>query len=65
MQEEARASRVRDEVEHEKDKDGVRQRVLQEHEIRVSRVDKEAQFAKEDAKRMLDRYEAEVRERFE
>ena len=43
----------------------MRQRVVEDHEIKASRVEKEAQFAKDDAKRALDRYEAEVRERFE
>jgi hypothetical protein len=39
--------------------------VVEDHEIKASRVEKESQFAKEDAKRALDRCEAEVRERFE
>ena len=39
--------------------------MVEDHEIKASRVEKESQFAKEDAKRALDRYEAEVRERFE
>jgi short-subunit dehydrogenase len=43
----------------------VRKRVVEDHEIKAARVEKESQFAKEDAKRALDRYEAEVRERVE
>lgn len=43
----------------------MRKRVVEDHEIKAARVEKESQFAKEDAKRALDRYEAEVRERVE
>lgn len=40
----------------------MRERLMKEHEVRVLRVDKEAQFARETGKRELDRYEEEVRE---
>ena len=43
----------------------MRRRVVEDHEIKAARVEKESLFAKEDAKRALDRYEAEVRERVE
>jgi hypothetical protein len=56
---------VQDELDFEKDKDQLRSRLLEAHEGKSARLDKEALLAKEDAKRSLDRYEEEVRERAE
>ena len=40
----------------------MRNRLVEEHEVRVARVEKEVQFARETAKREMDRYENEVKE---
>jgi hypothetical protein len=65
LQEASRQRRLQDDMDVDRERDAARERVQQESDLKLAKIEKDIARVREEGKRALDRYEEEVRRRVE